>query len=213
MARTLKELRSQLQTKLNNFGSGEVAIYQPSELDQMINQSINYIGYVGEKSLIAKNLFKAINQPCQNGFVDKPTDYYRFDYARLDNFRCIFIPPELIDEKVNNTFAGPSQTENKYMVDYDGNSFQVFPSTSIKMELHYIALLTPLTTDSNTSPLSELGDSFVVDWSYALALEGKGYGPEIAQPIFQRIDGLLARGGRVTQVGGAYPSVPAPKGT
>lgn len=207
MAYTLSQLRSRVQAKLNNVGSGETVLFQPAEIDNNINAGIKLVGHLGEISLIQRNLYKQDDLAVSASKITKPTDFFRFDWARVDNRRGRILNPEEYDDFVLDDYRAPGN-KNKYLIDYDGTTFLVLPDSSSSVDFHYIATLTDLSDDTDTSPLTNVGDDYAVDWGFALCLESKGFKPDIAQSVFARVMGILQIG-KVTTAG---PGVKGPSG-
>lgn len=192
MSKTLAQMRSLVQAKLDNVGQGDDVVWQPGEIDEHINEAILHIGYVGSIELIQASLYKKTAITITSGLSTKPTDYFRWVYGRVDTRHCRLITPDRIDTALYDSLQGGG-TKNKYAVNYSGTQFQIFPDSSASLELHYIAQLTELSSDTDTSPLTRVGDRYAVDWAYALCLEAKGLSPNIAIPIFNRVSTIIGQ--------------------
>lgn len=190
MAQTLSTLRSRVKTKLNNLGSSGQVPFQDSEIDSFINQAILHVGYTGEIALIQRDLFKQTDLTPSGGKITKPSDFFKFRYARIDNRRGKRITPEGIDDVLYDELqlAG---NKNKYIVDYSGTEYQIYPTNASSVAFHYISTLTALTADADTSPLTDAGDVYAGDWAFAVALEAKGFNPNLAARVFARVQSIL----------------------
>lgn len=201
MARTLLALRTAVQEKLNNVGSGDGVIFQPSEIDGRINDAILHVGYQGELALIQNSLFKVATITPSAGIVAKPSDYFRFSYARVDSVKTNYLQNQTVYDWMSEVDGLEAGEKNKYLVERSGADFRVYPTTAQSVELGYVGVLTELTVDGSVSPLTATGDSYASDWAFALLCQAKNFRPELAGPIFNRINAILLQG-KATGSGG-----------
>ncbi len=211
MAYQLSQLRGRVQAKLNNVSTdADKVIFQPNEIDNNVNAGIRFVGHLGSIDLIQKNLYKASSLTVSAGQITKPADFFRFNWARLDGRRARVLDPEEFDDFYYDPYREPGNT-NKYLIDYDGTYFKVYPTTGSTVEFHYIAILTDLSSDTSVSPLTNVGDDYAIDWAFALCLESKGFKPELAARIFQRIAMIMGASEVKGSVGSIYrPLHPVP---
>ena len=191
MAYQLSQLRGRVQSKLNNVSTETgTIIFQPTEIDNNVNAGIKFVGHMGNIDLIQYNLYKATDLTVSAGKITKPSDFFRFNWAQVDGRRGRLLDPIEFDDFYNDPYREPNNT-NKYLIDYDGTYFKVYPASASNVEFHYIAILTDLSSDTSVSPLTNVGDDYAIDWAFALCLESKGFKPELAQRVFNRVMMIL----------------------
>jgi hypothetical protein len=198
MSITLAQMRSRIQNKLNNIGSG--AIFTDAEIDDNIRAGVRHIAYFGEVNLIQSSLNKTDSltitgdtSTINGGSITKPTDYFRFLFGRAGGRRCRLKTLEEIDDFFYNTSIQPGN-KNKYIVEYDGTYFKVYGDGSEgTVEFHYIGTIsgTLLSSDSSTSPLTDNGTDYAIDWAFALCLESKGFNTQLANSVFSRVHNII----------------------
>lgn len=216
MSYALSTLRDKLRLKINQSSSGSNLVYENSELNGYINDGIKHIINFGRLQLIGASAYKRTTDAAAdhlsndgNGYATKPTDYLRFVTAKVDGKwirrKIDFHEIEFIE---NNSLIN-SDTNIKYVCEVSGSELLIFPSTFSECELIYIAETTDLSSDSDSSPLTNTGDSYAIDWAYALALEAKGYKPELSRQIFARVNQVLGFGTGVAATGesGQLPGI------
>lgn len=194
MSYQLDVLIIKVRLKHNQSSAGSNLVWEDSELEGYINDAIKHIISNGDLSLIQSGAFKTDTVAnAGSGFGNKPSDYLRYANLKVDDYWVEkIIPMERLHEinKIEGNTLTASGSETKYALDYSGTQFLIYPNDFTTSTLIYIAEPTDL-TGSATSPLTNTGDSYAVDWAYALALESKQFQAELAQAIFNRINKVL----------------------
>lgn len=208
MATTLKQARSRLQNKLNSFGTGTP--FQPDELNDNIRSGVRMVAYEGEISLVQPALYlqktltiSGDTSTVAGGAVVKPSNYFKFVWARMNGRRCRLITPEEIDDVFYNSNLAPSSI-NKYIMEATGTYFSVWGDGSEStMDFHYLGMIeSSFGTDDSNSPLTDVGTDLAIDWAFALSLESKGLNPQLSTQVFSRVASILkGKSGITAQAG------------
>lgn len=189
MAKTLEQIRSLVDVKLNESGTSTKRIHSTSDVDGYVNQAIFHIAQVGHIELL-EGLKTVTSLSVTTGLITKPSDYYRFWYARISDRMAKLIKPEQIDEVLYDTYKAPD-SKNKYLYDYSGTQFKVLPTSETTVEFHYVKQPTALAADGDISPLTETADYYAVDLAYGFALQSKEYAPELSSAIINRVERII----------------------
>lgn len=200
MAYNLSTLTSQLRLKINQVSTNSNLVWEDSELYGYINAAIKHVINFGSLKLIQASAYKRTTDAAGDhltnngsGYATKPSDYLRYINGKVDGkfVRRVIDASEVEFIEGNSLTAGDSN--RKYVVDISGTEFLVYPTSFSSFELIYIAEPSDLSSASDTSPLTNTGDGYAIDWAYALALESKLFKPDIAQSIFNRVQGLISQ--------------------
>lgn len=199
MAYILSTLRSRVRSKLNQLSTNSNQVWEDSELNGYINDSIKHFIVFAPIEFIETSVFKRTKTADGNnlvnngdGYASKPSDYIRYVNSKVDDVWT----RRKIDLSEVEFLQGNSLTEadttRKYIADVSGSEFLILPIAFNKCELIYLAQpSSDLVNDNDPSPLKDVGDTYMIDWAYALALESKQFKPEMAQIIFKRVQAIL----------------------
>ena len=218
MSYALSDSRNKLRLKINQASTGANLVYENDELNGYINDGIKHIINFGRLQLIGATAYKRTTDAnadhltnAGNGYATKPTDYLRFVSAKVDG-KYIRKKLEFHEiEFVQGNSLIDADSNIKYVVEVSGSELLIYPTNFASCELIYIAETTDLSSDADTSPLTNTGDSYAIDWAFGLALEAKLYKPEIARQIFSRINQILGFATEAAPTGesGQTSSIPA----
>ena len=200
MSYTLSALRTKLRNKMNQSASVSTVVWGNDELNGYINDAIKHCLNNAPFKYVQGSAFKRTTDAAADhianngsGYGSKPDDYMRFVWAEIDGVLLDeLLSLEEVKARQDNSLTAASSTI-KYMVDASGSEFLIYPVTFETCKLTYIAEPTDLSDDAHTSPLTNSGDTYAVDWAYALALESKLFKSDLAQPIFNRIEKVFAK--------------------
>lgn len=200
MAYTLSVMRDKVRLKINQSSTGSNLVWEDAELNGYINDSIKHLINFGSLKLIQSSAYKRTTDALADhlvnngdGYATKPSDYIRYVAAKIDGKYARQMMQISEIEFVQNNSLVQAGTIIKYIVDISGGEFLIYPNDFSSCELHYIAEPTDLANDSDTSPLTNTGDTYAIDWAFALALESKLFKPELAAQVFNRIQGLITQ--------------------
>jgi hypothetical protein len=198
MAYTLSDLTSKLRLKINQVSTNSNLVWEDSELYGYINAAIKHVINFGSLKLIQASAYKRTTDAAGDhltnngsGYATKPSDYLRYINGKVDAkyIRRIIDASEI--EFIQGNSLTAADSNRKYVCDISGTEFLVFPTDFSSFELVYIAEPSDLASSTDTSPLTNTGDNYALDWAYALALESKLFKPEVAQVIFKRVQELI----------------------
>jgi hypothetical protein len=187
---TLLQLRTRLQEKLNNVGTGDDVLLQPNELDDHINAGIRMIALHGKYELIRPLATVDLNPLVIGGLLTFPDEFMRFWYARSNGRAMQPTSHESLDNILFNQDRAPG-AKSQYIYEYDGTRMAVLPASITTVEFHFYKEPDPLAADGALSQLTETGNDMALDWAFGLSLESKGFNPELADRVFTRLVGLL----------------------
>jgi len=188
---TLSQMRDDLRLRLNQNSSGSNLIWEDSELDTYIRDGVFFVIDHGRFDLIQQSfVVDSSLTSLGSGKFSKPDNYFRFKAAEIDGV-WVHEEKELREQKFiegNDKLKGDSA--RKYLYNYSFNVFEVKPTTTNTVILHYMKQLetTDFDADSNTSPLTNVGDRYAIQYAHGLVLESKLFKPEEAQQIFNRVE-------------------------
>lgn len=187
----LSQMRDDLRLRLNQSSSGSNLVWENSELDTYVRDGVFFVLDHGRRDLIERS-FVANTSLTQSGtgLFTKPDNYYRFVAAEIDD---VWVH-ELMDLKEQKFIEGNDKlkgnTSRKYIYDYSGTTFEVRPTDTAVVALHYLKELqtTDFDSDTDTSPLTNVGDRYAVQYAHGLVLQSKLYKPEVALQVFNQVE-------------------------
>jgi len=194
MSFTIKQLRDDLRLTINQSGSSTNLVWENSELDVYIKDGVYYLIDKGRLELLqdALTVKAALNQ-YGTGLFTKPGEFYRFIAAEIDGVWVHKIH-ELADQKFiedNDNLKGNS--DRKYIYNYSGTLFEVRPSTTSTVTLHYVKdASVDMDTDSDSVPLTPQGARYALLYAQARVMESKLFKPEEAERIYNRVAQLIS---------------------
>jgi len=197
MAYPLSTLEDKLRVKINQVATNSNLVWQDADLHGFINDAIKHIVRVGSIELVQGSAYHRTNDSdgdhltnAGSGYATKPSDYFRYVNARVDGkWVKKKIESSEIDYISDNQYSD-ADTYEKYICEISGSEFFILPTNFISCMLIYLREPADL-SGSELSPLTNTGDTYMIDWAFALTLESKHYKPELAQAVFNRVNGLI----------------------
>jgi len=188
---TLLSMRNDLKLKLNQDSSQSNLVWEDAEYDSYIKDGVYFVLDHGRLDLIQRSF--TVNTSLTlvgTGLYTKPDDYYRFVAAEIDGV-WVHELKELNEQKYiegNDNLKGNST--RKYIYNYDGSTFEVRPTSTSTVALHHIKelLASDFASDTNTSPLTNTGDRYALQYAWGLILQSKLYKADVAEAILNRVE-------------------------
>ena len=188
---TLSQMVDDLRLRINQSSTGSNLVWEDSELQTYCKDGVFFVLDHGRYDLVQSAFTRQLNlESAGGGLFLKPDDYYRFWAAEIDGV-WVHELKELSEQKFiegNDKLKG--NTNRKYIYDYSGTTLEVRPTASEQVTLHYMEELktTDFNSDSSTSPLTNTGDRYALQYAHGLVLQSKLFKPDVAMTIFNQVE-------------------------